>query len=326
MKLGKKKGTGMFVFACILIFAVSFGVGAISKIAHKPSWSKKYTVQMTDAVGTVHKDLSYGDGEANRFDLYLPAGAAKDAYGLVVYLHAGGFTQGDKAGDADMLAWLCSKGYVAAGINYTLRTETNGKSVYSQSLEIKQAMPKVVEAAEQLGYPIDQMAIAGGSAGGTLALLYAYRDAADAPVPVRLLFEAVGPSSFCRSDWGVYGLDGDTPENKAAAAGLFSVMLGTEITTDVLDTPAYDALIKPISAWMWVDENTVPSVIAYGVHDRVCPFPTARHLVSALQAHGVDHQYFEMPHSGHGLQNDDAVYEKYMEAVETYLQKYMPVN
>lgn len=326
MRTGKKKGRGMFVFICIAAFIVSFGIGAVSKVAIKPSWAKKYSVQMTDEIGTVYKDISYGGGEANKFDLYVPADGGKENHGLVVYLHAGGFTSGDKSGDAEMLSWLCSKGYVAAGINYTLRTNDNDKSVYSQSMEIKEAMPIVVEEAERLGYHIDKMAISGGSAGGTLATLYAYRDAVDSPVPVKMMFELVGPSSFYRSDWGVYGLDQDTDESREAAAGLFGIMLGKEINVDIIDTSQYDEIIKPISAFMWIDENSVPSVIAYGTHDRVCPFKTSAHLVNALKENGVDYQYFEMPHSGHGLQNDDKMYGQYMNTVEEYLDKYMPVK
>ncbi len=326
MKSEKKRGRAMFVFICTLVFIVFFGIGVISKVAVKPSWAGKYAVKMTEQTGNVHRDISYGDGEANKFDLYVPADGGRESYGLVVYLHAGGFTAGDKAGDAEMLAWLCSKGYVAAGINYTLRTDQNGKSVYTQSIEIKEAMPKVVEEAERLGYHIDNMAIAGGSAGGTLAMLYAYRDAKDAPVPVRMMFEAVGPASFYRADWGPYGLDQDTVESKRAAAALFGVMLGKEIDVDMIDTEEYDRLIKPISAFMWIDENTVPSVIAYGAHDRVCPFKTAAHLVNALKENGVDYRYFEMPHSGHGLQNDDNMYEQYLNTVEKYLDQYLPVK
>ncbi len=226
MKNEKKKGRGLFVFVCVLTFIAAFIGGVVSKVAIKPSWSKKYSVQLTDEIGTVHKDFSYGEGAAHKFDLYVPADRSRENYGLVVYLHAGGFTSGDKAGDAEILSWLCSKGYVAAGINYTLRTDDNDKSVYSQSMEIKSAMPKVVEEAEKLGYHIDKMAVAGGSAGGTLAMLYAYRDAAESPVPVKMMFEAVGPSSFYRSDWDVYGLDQNTAESKEAAAGLFGIMLG----------------------------------------------------------------------------------------------------
>lgn len=316
----------MFTGIYIMIFFVAFGIGAVSKIAVKPAWTKKYNVEMTDAQGTVHKDISYGEGAANKFDLYVPAQKNRNSYGLVVYLHAGGFTSGDKSGDADMLSWLCSRGYVAAGINYTLRTDNNEQSVYSQSVEIRNAIPKLVEEADRLGYPVDKMAIAGGSAGGTLAMLYAYRDAADSPVPVRMMFEAVGPASFYRSDWGVYGLDRNTEESRSAAAGLFGVMLGKEIDPAILDTPQYDEIIKPISPFMWVDENSVPSIIAYGAYDRVCPFQSAARLANALKEHGVDHQYFVMPHSGHGLQNDDQVYEQYMNTVVEYLDKYMKVE
>ncbi len=111
-----------------------------------------------------------------------------------------------------MLSWLCSKGYVAAGINYTLKNETNDKSVLSQSNEIKDAIPKVIEVAEKYGYNINEMGISGGSAGHCLAMIYAYRDAIDSPVPVKLTFGAVGPSSFYAEDWDIYGFDRDTEE------------------------------------------------------------------------------------------------------------------
>ena len=145
--------------------------------------------------------------DANKFDLYVPADNTKESYGLVVYLHAGGFTAGDKSGDEQILKWLCSKGYVAAGINYTLRDEAHTEaSVYSQSIEIKESMPVVIAESEKLGYHIDEMSIGGGSAGHCLAMLYAYRDAELSPVPVRMVFGAVGPSSFYPEDWGCYGL------------------------------------------------------------------------------------------------------------------------
>ena len=35
---------------------------------------------------------------------------------------------------------------------------------------------------------------------------------------------------------------------------------------------------------------------------------------------------FKMEHSGHGLQNDNKVYAEYMETVEDYLDRYLPVE
>lgn len=317
--------TGKFIGLCVLVFIVFFVVGIMSK-SIKGSWAKKYSVEWSDEIGTLISDVSYGDKEANKFDLYLPKDNTKKNYGMVVYLHAGGFTTGDKVDDKKTLAWLCSKGYVAVGINYTLRTDKNEASVLTQSNEIKEAIPKVIEEAKKHGYNIDGITMSGGSAGGALAMLYAYRDAGESSVPVKLLFEMVGPSSFYVEDWGIYGLDQDTEESRKAAAGLFGIMGGVELTPEMIKDGSYQELMKPISAYAWINENTVPSVIAYGTHDRVCPFKTVRHLLDALENNNVDYKYFEASHSGHGLQNDDKVYKEFMETVEEYLDKYMPVE
>ena len=319
----KKKVKAVPIWMGILVFLLAFGAGMASKLAIKPAWAKEYSVQWSDTLGTLKTDLPYGEGESNKFDLYLPAGGGKDSYGLVVYLHAGGFTMGDKADDRDMLAWLCSKGYVAAGINYTLRDEAHPEaSVLTQSNEIKAAVPEVTAAAEQAGYPIDKMAVAGGSAGHCLAMIYAYRDGAEAPVPVVLTFGAVGPSSFYQEDWDTFGLD----QSNEACAELFGVMAGVEITAGEVANGSYLEKMKPIAAAGWVCHNPVPTVAAYGTHDRVQPFLASLRLKAALEENQVDHRYLKFPHSGHALQNDDTLSRQWMEAIEEYLNKYMPVE
>ena len=129
----KEKGKRIVpIWGGILIFIAAFFAGVLSKVIIKPAWAKEYSVKWSDEIGTLKSDVSYGNGEANKFDLYLPKDDSKKSYGLVVYLHAGGFTTGDKTDDVEMLSWLCSKGYVAAGINYTLRTDENNGSVLAQ--------------------------------------------------------------------------------------------------------------------------------------------------------------------------------------------------
>ena len=321
-----KKVRAVSIGLGILIFVLAFVAGVVSKFAIKPAWSKKYSVTWSSEIGTLQSDLSYGEGEANKFDLYLPKDGTKEAYGLVIYLHAGGFTSGDKTDDKSTLAWLCSKGYVAAGINYTLRTDTNGASVLSQSNEIKAAVPKVIEVAEAAGYHIDKMAMAGGSAGHALAMIYAYRDGKDAPVPVVLTYGAVGPSSFVAEDWGIFGLGLDTDESRQAGAQLFSVMSGKEIMPEEIKDGSYREKVHEIAAAEWVEKNPIPTVVTYGAHDRVQPYLASKRLEAALKENGVDYKYFVLEHSGHGLQNDSAMSKLWMEAVEEYLDKYMPAG
>lgn len=321
----KKRGKEMFIFICILVFIISFCIGIVSK-SIKSSEFNKYNIKWSSEIGIKYTDISYGNLESNKFDLYLPKDNQKANYGLVVYLHAGGFTSGDKSDDESMLAWLCSKGYVACGINYTLRTDTNNSSVLQQSNEIKAAIPVVIEKAKEYGYNVNEMTIAGGSAGHCLAMIYAYRDCDTSPVPVVLTFGAVGPSSFFREDWDNYGLDKDTEEAIKSTAGLFGIMGGVEITEDMIKDGSYQELLKPISAYAWINENSVPTVVAYGTHDRVQPYKGSLRLKKALEDNSIDFKYFELTHSGHGLQNDDKISLQWMQAIEEYLDKYMPTK
>lgn len=148
-----------------------------------------------------------------------------------------------------MLKWLCSRGCVAAGINYTLRSEEHPEAnVYTQSVKIRDSIPAVIAQAERLGYRLDRMAVSSGS---------------------------------------------------------------------------YLEAVKDISAAMWVNENSVPSISAYGAWGRVQAFSASKRLDTALTEHSVPHEYIVFRHSGHGLQNDNRQYKRYMEKVVEYLGKYM---
>ena len=103
-------------------------------------------------------------------------------------------------------------------------------------------------------------------------------------------------------------------------------MSGTEITPEEIASGEYLEAVKSISADRWFTENTVPSVLCYGAHDKMQPFAASQTLAAALEENGVDYQYFVGKHSGHGMQNDTKVYVQYMNAVEEYLDKYMPVK
>lgn len=321
MNREKKKDRVMWGFIYVFVFIAAFAGSVIFKMTYNP-YGSKFSVHWDNSVGIAYTDISYDSGGANKFDLYVLSDNSKDSYGLIVYLHAGGFTGGDKSDDTQILQWLCGKGYVTAGINYTLFSETHpDASVYSQSIEIRESMVSVIAEAEKLGYPIDEMAIGGGSAGGCLALLYAYRDAETSPVPVKMVFEAVGPSSFYPEDWKSYGLD----KNADAARELFGTMAGKEIKSE-FGTLEYDEEMKDISALLWINENTTPTLMAYGKYDKFQPYEGSLRLLAALEDNNIPYDYYLCEHSGHGLQNDNKVYVEYMRKILEYLDSYMPVN
>ena len=83
---------------------------------------------------------------------------------------------------------------------------------------------------------------------------------------------------------------------------------------------------KNISAAMWIQEDSVPTVCAYGAWDRAQAFGASRRLDQALTQYNIPHEYIVFEHSGHGLQNDNARYAEYMDKVSEYLDTYMPIG
>ena len=90
MSKDKKKGNkrGMFILLCIGAFIISFVGSVVFKVTYNSPKLRKYTVDWSDEIGMVYTDLAYGEKEANKFDLYVPADKTRETYGLVVYLHA----------------------------------------------------------------------------------------------------------------------------------------------------------------------------------------------------------------------------------------------
>ena len=90
-------------------YAAAFGAAFLAGAASRLKLGHAGSGQSVDerAIKSIRRDMRYGSGEAQTFDLYLPT-AERDSYGLVVYIHGGGFTGGDKREDAPIftLAWV----------------------------------------------------------------------------------------------------------------------------------------------------------------------------------------------------------------------------
>ena len=129
-----------------------------------------------DATGiTTHRDQPYGrpgSGQPTyarqRFDLYLPAGCNAGGMPLVVWIHGGGWKNGDKAQVNQAILRLSEEGYAVASINYRLED----LSIHPKQIhDCKGAVRWLRAHADAYGYDPARVAVGGGSAGGHLALL-----------------------------------------------------------------------------------------------------------------------------------------------------------
>ena len=74
---------------------------------------------------------------------------------------------------------------------------------------------------------------------------------------------------------------------------------------------------------MWIRNDSAPTAAAYGTKDKIQPYLASLRLKGAREENPVDFSFFELLHSGRGLQNDNKIFAEYIKAAEKYLAKYM---
>ena len=259
------------------------------------------------------ENVSYGTHERHTLNLYIPAD--KESVGLVLMIHGGAWIGGDKADYAGEVERVLGMGYAVATVNY--RYISDDVDLIDVTDDIQLAVAKIKELSEKRGIEINKMVLTGVSAGGHLAMLYAYsRDDVSAIKPVAVL-NYCGPTDL--SD-DAYYFDNGLGDGEYVAQVL-SWACGYKHTFATREE-AREALWN-VSPLKYVDENTVPTVINHGVKDNIVPFSNAVSLRDKFDTLGVTYVFNAYPNSGHGLnedaENTDKSYELYSEYLETYL-------
>lgn len=152
-------------------------------LAELPRWREfvKAQVPAAELPAPVHRlsDLPFlGPARKEKLDLYLPNGPERQDRPAVVFIHGGGFTGGDKAErrSASVSADLAREGYVVVSCNYVLGPKAK-EGVWPQNIaDCREAVRWVRGHAKELGVNPDRIAVAGGSAGGYLALMVGLSD------------------------------------------------------------------------------------------------------------------------------------------------------
>ena len=120
------------------------------------------------AGGTAIRNIAYGDDPAQRFDLYLPAGAK--AAPVVFYVHGGGWANGDKTnpGVANKLAYWLPKGYAVASANYRM---VPAAMPVEQARDVARAVARLQRGAGEWKLDPRRVVLMGHSAGAHLVAL-----------------------------------------------------------------------------------------------------------------------------------------------------------
>ena len=228
-------------------------------------------------------DVAYGTDAQQKMDIYLPANRSTTTTKVLILIHGGGWTSGDKTDFNTSMDTLKSRlpGYAIFNLNYRLATLPANNVFPAQELDTKAAIEFIYN--NRATYLLsDKFVLLGTSAGGHLALLHAYKY--HTPVNIKAVVDFFGPTDMV----DMYNNPGSYP-----AIGIAALLSGTPTTNPTL--------YQQSSPLTFTNASSCPTIILQGGADPlVNPTTQSLALKNKLVTAGVVNQYVFYPTGGHG--------------------------
>ncbi|HEY9257927.1 glycerophosphodiester phosphodiesterase family protein [Chitinophaga sp.] len=253
------------------------------------------------------RNVSYGDaGEDNTLDAYIPEDHNSNTK-IIVYLHGGGWTGGDKKEfPQQLIEELAGRlHYGVVSMNYRLIRDN--KNIYPAQLDdVRKALAFISSKSKKLKFDGSQFALIGGSAGAYLALQYAY--AQDSLHQVKTVVDLWGPTDF--TDKKV------RQENKEADEKVARLLGEPDPEAKIaFDASPYYQLTKA---------SGVPTILFHGGEDPLVHVSQAEKLHAKLTSLNIPTQFELYPTEKHGM-GATASMDVFSKMI-TWLKKYYPAQ
>jgi acetyl esterase/lipase len=272
-----------------------------------------------------YKDVEYSNYPTKQgkqkliLDLFLPDQKSSEPLPVLIYIHGGGWWEGDKSlcrkniEKRQGIDKIIQRGYALACINYRL----SDRALFpAQIQDAKTAVRWLKQNANQFNLNPNKIGAWGESAGGHLSALLG----TSAGVK-ELEGNPINPQFSSRIQ-AVVNLYGPTDLTKVPPAFEETYTPAvvkykkqpwyhyTVVTNRLLGGPVSKklklaTLANPITH---IDPNDPPFLIAHGVLDNIVPLNQSELLVKALQAKGVDVTFIKDPKRGHNFSGDQGEY------------------
>ena len=263
---------------------------------------------------TQYTNAQYGeDAERQILDLCIPNNKT-GRVGLILMIHGGGWTAGNKDGYLSSLVdWASNKGYVSAAINYRYASS----SVHYADIidDISSSLVKIKEISAEHNILLEKMLLTGGSAGGHLSLLYGYSQKDTAPITPAAIVSLCGPTDL--TDINYY----NNTKYQKELLKMINPLVGKQITINNY-TQHTETLLNasPIS---YITATSIPTVICHGQLDDLVPYSNAITLKNKLDEFGVTNHLVPFPNSGHELGYDPDSTARMNELMLEYANLYL---
>lgn len=255
---------------------------------------------LADTGVTIRTDIAYlGPKRAEKLDIYLPVGRPTDKRSpALIWIHGGAWKGGSKSeGRGRQICTLAANaGYVAVSIDYKL-----GPGAWPLNLQdCKNAVRFLRARAGEYQIDPERIAVAGGSAGGHLALMVGLTGDDPKWAPAKP-YPGVSDKVICIVNlYGITNLkpasNGETNERPTPTQKLIGTSLaifGAKSMTDELLS-----LASPIKH---VAKKSPPILTLHGRADETVDYAQAEDLDRAMNSAGAQHTMVLLDGVGHSF-------------------------
>lgn len=267
-------------------------------------------------MNTVLNDISYGSHKRQKADIYIPEKIKSDS-GIILFIHGGGWSQGDKSAHHADCQHFCKLGYICATINY--RFVSGDVSIYDELDDIASALKTIKAKCAGLGFDIKRLILSGGSAGGHLSLLYAYTRKDDSPVAPVAACVYCPPVNCAAADF----LQGISEEFDEWKYSLLSNCCGCKITKETLFNKAEQEALSKISPEEYVSESCIPTAVFHGRYDELVPIEHTHKFIGLLKKLRIKNDLLIFENSDHSLDKDPEAASKAKDITKCYCEMYL---
>lgn len=261
-------------------------------------------------------NVSYGAHERQVCDIYIPKSIRKKS-GFILYIHGGGWQDGDKSIHHKECEYFSSLGYICATMNYRFVSEE--WDVFCELDDIADALTKIKQVCAEYDCDVKTVLLSGGSAGGHLALMYAYTRRQDSPVDPVAVCPFCPPVDCAKPDF-LIGLSGEFEEWKYS---IISKCCGCNVTKDTLMNGEQQEALRKMSPCEYVSGDCVPTAVFYGEHDELIPLAHTEEFVALLRKNGVKNDTVVYKNSGHALDKDPDKGDRSRGIISEYAERYL---
>jgi len=234
-------------------------------------------INFTGNHSLISLDLSYGNDSKNKMDIFLPKNRNKKTKTLI-FIHGGGWISGDKSCFMDLAKCFLDAGIASVSINYRYADVSKGIDYNVILNDINNAIIFLKTKSKDFDCPFDNITLFGTSAGGHLALLYAYKYNNIANV-----ISIAGPTDLNDKEF----------------------LLNDDIKNLVANLTGNDLFFKKFDASPLIYVNNTTTYLYHGKSDPIVPYNQSKKLYNKIMPLNNKNKLMIFENCGHELTQEN---------------------